>query len=85
MNSNYKYPVNLGNPNEEFNILELVNLIRSKFCYELDIVYLPLPDEDPPKRKPSIELARDLLNWEPIINLDLGIDKTINYIKNDLQ
>ena len=85
MISDYNYPVNLGNPNENFKILELVNLIRSKFTYELDLVFLPLPYDDPPKRKPSIELAKNLLNWEPKIDLIDGIDNTIKYIKNDLR
>jgi UDP-glucuronate decarboxylase len=71
-------PVNLGNPNE-FTIRQLaekvVNLIGSKS----KIVNLPLPSDDPAQRKPDIRLARDMLNWQPKIQLEDGLQSTISY------
>ena len=78
MNSNYKKPVNIGNP-KEFSVLELAKLISNKLNKNLDFEYKPLPQDDPIQRKPSIELAKKELNWEPKIELDEGIDRTIDY------
>ena len=80
MNSNYKNPVNLGNP-KEFSILELANLISNKINKKLEFEYKPFPQDDPLQRKPLIELAQKELKWEPKIDLDEGLDRTINYFK----
>ncbi len=85
MNSNYQYPVNFGNPSENYSIINLLDLIRSKFSYELGVIYLPLPEDEPKMRNPSIKLAKSLLKWEPKVNLSEGIDRTIKSIKKDLQ
>ena len=84
MNGNESGPVNIGNPNE-FTILELANLIREKINPKLNIIYKELPEDDPTQRKPLIKKAKDNLNWEPKIDLDKGIDKTINYFKEELE
>ncbi len=81
MDCNFCGPINLGNPKEEYNILSIANLIKRKIKVDLPFKKLPkLPDEIM-KRKPSIKLAKEILNWEPKINIDLGLEKTISYIK----
>ena len=80
MDSNYEYPVNLGNPNEEYTILEIAYLIKSKTKSSSKIINLPLPEDDPLKRKPSIKLAKNLFNWQPRIDIHEGLQKTINQI-----
>jgi len=83
MNSNNSGPVNIGNP-KEFTILELANLIRMKVNPNLDLIYEPLPEDDPRKRKPIIDIAKKQLGWEPKTPLKIGIDSTINYFKEEL-
>ncbi len=83
MNSDDSGPINIGNP-KEFTILELANLIRQKINPKLDLIYKPLPEDDPLQRKPLIEKAKETLNWEPKIPLDIGLDKTINYFREEL-
>jgi len=74
-------PVNIGNPNE-FTIRQLGELVvkltgsRSKICY------LPLPNDDPKQRKPDISLAQKKLSWNPTIQLDEGLQRTIDYFKS---
>ncbi len=83
MNGNESGPINIGNPNE-FTILELANLIRKKINPSLNIIYKKLPEDDPTQRKPLINKAKENLNWEPKINLEIGLDKTINYFREEL-
>ena len=83
MDSNYQKPINIGNPNE-FSIKELANLIRTLINPNLGFEYKKLPQDDPKQRKPSIQLARDLLNWEPKVELKDGLSKTINWFKKNL-
>ena len=73
-------PVNLGNP-DEFKIIELAEKIIEKTNSKSKIVYKPLPSDDPLMRKPDITLAKKELNWEPKIQLDEGLDKTILFFK----
>lgn len=80
MDKSFIGPVNLGNPNE-FNMLELANMVLSKIQTKSKIVYKPLPLDDPTKRKPDITLAKTILKWEPTIKLSEGLDKTILYFK----
>ena len=68
MESNYTNPVNIGNPNE-FSIKELADLVRNLINPNLEFEYKDLPQDDPKQRKPSIQLAKELLNWEPKRNL----------------
>ena len=81
MESNFTGPFNLGNPNE-ITIYELANKIKSKINNNLDIIHKPLPQDDPRQRKPDITKAKEILHWEPKIELDLGLDLTIKYFKS---
>jgi len=74
-------PVNLGNPHE-FTMLELAEKIIQLTCSNSKITYLPLPSDDPKQRRPDIGLAKAMLNgWEPKIQLEEGLKKTIDYFK----
>ena len=73
-------PVNLGNP-EEYSILELAEKIIALTGSKSKIIFESLPQDDPLKRKPDIELAREKLNWEPQMQLDEGLKETIRYFK----
>ena len=81
MNSEASGPINLGNPNE-ITILELAKLISNKLNIEERFTFKELPLDDPLQRKPIIKEAEDKLNWYPLINLNKGIENTINYFKN---
>ena len=83
MYSDFKGPLNLGNPNE-ITINQLSAIIRTKINKNLKIILKPLPKDDPLKRKPSIELAKKEIDWEPKIDLDDGLNKTIKYFKKVL-
>ena len=82
MESNYHKPINIGNPNE-FSIKELANIIRDLINQNLAFEYRKLPQDDPKKRKPSIELAKNILNWEPQIELKDGLLKTIDWFREN--
>ncbi|PPR10805.1 MAG: UDP-glucose 4-epimerase [Alphaproteobacteria bacterium MarineAlpha11_Bin1] len=71
-------PVNIGNPGE-FTILELAKKIISTVGNNSKIVNLPLPNDDPGRRRPDISLAKEKLGWEPTIALDEGLERTISY------
>ncbi|MDB4665059.1 SDR family oxidoreductase [Verrucomicrobia bacterium] len=74
-------PVNIGNPSE-FTIMELAQKVIEKTGSKSEIVHKDLPTDDPMQRKPDISLAKKELNWEPKINLDEGLDETIDYFRN---
>ena len=82
MNSRDEFigPVNIGNPNE-FTILELAENVIKLTKSKSKIVYKPLPQDDPKQRQPLIDLAKKELNWQPKIELDEGLEKTISYFK----
>ena len=80
MDSDYHKPINLGN-DEEFRIVDLANLIRSKINTDLKFKFLPLPPNDPIKRRPSIAKALNEINWKPKIKLEKGLKKTIKYFQ----
>jgi UDP-glucuronate decarboxylase len=73
-------PVNIGNPNE-VSVGELAKIIISMTGSKSEIVYLPLPEDDPKQRQPDIALARRELVWEPIVDLETGLKKTIEYFR----
>ena len=81
MDSNYKNPVNIGNPNEEYRILDLALLVKEKINNEIKIEYFPLRDDEPRSRKPDISIAKNFISWSPQISLDKGLDYTIDYFK----
>ena len=80
MNSDLQTPVNIGNP-EEFTILELATKIKKLINPDLSFNFEPLPQDDPTQRKPNIDKARTLLNWEPNIQFEKGINLTIDWFK----
>ncbi len=69
-------PVNIGNP-DEFTLLELAKTVVEATDSRAEIVYEPLPVDDPQQRRPDISRARDLLDWEPQVDLREGLRKTI--------
>ena len=74
-------PINIGNPNE-FTIRELAETVLEKVQSSSKLVESPLPSDDPTQRKPDISLAQKVLQWEPEIQLDQGLGKTIPYFKD---
>lgn len=72
--------LNLGNP-EEKTILELANIVKEKTGSSSSIVFEPLPEDDPKKRKPDITKAKNLLNWSPKVSIDQGLCETIEYFR----
>ena len=74
-------PVNLGNPGE-FTVRELAETIIRITGSKSKIVYKPLPQDDPARRKPDVSLARELLGWTPGIALEDGLRQTIDYFRN---
>ena len=74
-------PVNIGNPGE-FTILELAQKVIEKTKSKSQIIHQELPTDDPLQRQPDITLAKKELDWEPKINLDEGLDKTITYFRS---
>jgi UDP-glucuronate decarboxylase len=74
-------PVNLGNPGE-FTILELAQKIIALTGSNSQLVYRPLPADDPTQRKPDIGLAKRILDWTPRVGLDDGLTKAIAYFRD---
>jgi UDP-glucuronate decarboxylase len=75
-------PVNIGNPNE-FSMLELAKVIIKLTNSKSKVIFKPLPIDDPKQRQPNINLAKKMLNgWEPKIELEEGLSKTIEYFKS---
>ena len=73
-------PVNLGNPGE-FTILELADLVRKYTGSASELCWQPLPTDDPTLRRPDITRARERLGWEPVITLEQGLERTIQYFR----
>ena len=71
-------PVNLGNPSER-TILEFAERIISLTNSNSKIIHKPLPSDDPTRRRPDITLAKEKLGWEPKVDIDEGLMKTIEY------
>jgi dTDP-glucose 4,6-dehydratase len=74
--SGYHHPVNIGNPNE-FTLLELAELVIELTDSSSEIVHEALPVDDPKIRQPDITLARQLLGWEPVVELREGLSRTL--------
>lgn len=77
-------PVNLGNP-KEFTILDLAKMIIEYTNSKSRIVFKPIPQDDPRQRQPIIDLARNELNWNPEIEIEEGLKKTIEYFEKVLE
>jgi len=77
----YHLPVNLGNP-VEFTILQLAGVIQKIAGIKTQIEFLPPLEDDPKQRKPDISKAKELLGWEPLVSLEEGLKKTIQYFQS---
>lgn len=74
-------PVNLGNP-LEITMLDLADRIINLTKSKSKLIFKDLPQDDPLQRRPKIEKAKEILNWEPIVDLEDGLKKTINYFQS---
>ena len=72
--------INLGNPHEK-KVLELAHLIKNLTHSNSKIIFTPIGPDDPKKRKPDISKARKLLDWKPLVSLNQGLTKTVEYFK----
>jgi UDP-glucuronate decarboxylase len=80
IDDNFIGPVNLGNPGE-FTMWELAHKVIELTGTNSQILQMPLPQDDPKQRRPDITEAKNMLNWEPTINLEQGLIKTIDYFR----
>ncbi|WP_310481673.1 SDR family oxidoreductase [Chamaesiphon sp. VAR_48_metabat_403] len=76
MDGDHTGPINIGNP-EEYTILQLAEKVRDKIAPDREIIFKPLPQDDPKQRKPDITKAKTLLNWQPTVSLETGLTETI--------
>lgn len=74
-------PINLGNPTE-ITMLELATLIKNMTGSRSKIMHIPLPQDDPIRRRPDISKAKEYLGWEPVVPLEDGLRKTIDYFEH---
>lgn len=82
--NNFLGPVNLGNTHE-ISVLEFAKKIIKLTNSNSKIVFMPLPSDDPVQRKPDISLAYEQLGWRPLFDVDLGLQKTIDYFKEQIK
>lgn len=82
--SDQKEPVNVGNPSE-MTVLEFAEKIRDLTGSSSEIVFQPLPVDDPKVRRPDISKAREVLGWEPRVGLDEGLQRTVRYFAERLE
>ena len=80
MNSDNVGPINLGNP-IELSMTDLAYKVIKLTNSSSDVIYKKLPKDDPKRRRPDISLAKSTLDWSPVIDLETGLKKTINYFK----
>src|SRR5690348_3938095 len=73
-------PINLGNPGE-FTMLELATKVLALVGSDGPVEHRPLPQDDPVRRKPNIDRARELLDWSPTVSLDEGLERTVSYFR----
>jgi UDP-glucuronate decarboxylase len=73
-------PINLGNPHE-FTMQELAETVLEITNSKSKIIFQPLPSDDPKQRNPNIERARKELDWEPQIDLQSGLTRTVEYFQ----
>jgi dTDP-glucose 4,6-dehydratase len=84
LDSDLTGPVNIGNP-AEFSVAELARLVLEVTGSGSDIVYEPLPVDDPRQREPDVTLAREQLGWEPVVPLREGLERTADWFRRSLR
>ena len=80
MQCDERYPVNLGNP-VELTMIEFAQRIRQMTGAKSELVYRPLPEDDPKRRRPDITNAKAVLGWEPRVDLGEGLRRTVEYFR----
>ena len=83
MNSDEHEPVNIGNP-QEITILEFAERVRALMGSDVPIIFKPLPQDDPKQRCPDISKAKRLLGWEPKVNLNEGLQLTLDFFRQQV-
>ena len=83
LESNEHEPTNIGNP-QEITILEFAERVRKLVGAKTPIVFHPLPQDDPKQRCPDITKARRILEWEPSVTLEDGLQRTYEYFRNQV-
>lgn len=81
--SDVEGPINLGNPHE-FTVRELADIVIEATDSKSEIIHMPLPKDDPMQRRPDITYAKTALAWQPKVNLDEGLKKTIEYFRYEI-
>jgi UDP-glucuronate decarboxylase len=84
MNGEHMGPINIGNPGE-YTILQLAETIQKMINPDAQLSYKPLPQDDPKQRQPDITKAKNLLGWEPTINLEEGLKMTIKDFRSRME
>jgi nucleoside-diphosphate-sugar epimerase len=79
----YNGPINLGNP-QPIKMKDLADEIISLTGSKSQVIYLPLPKDDPKTRVPDVTRAKETLAWEPVINRNIGLERTISYFRSIL-
>ena len=74
-------PVNIGNP-QEISLLQLAEAVKRLTGSKSKIVFRPLPEDDPKVRRPDISRAKKILKWQPKVDLEEGLKKTITYFRS---
>ncbi len=83
MNGDYIGPVNLGNP-DEYTILQLAQSVQTMVNPDADLIFKPLPQDDPQRRKPDITRAKTFLDWSPTVPLQDGLKLTVDDFRSRL-
>jgi UDP-glucuronate decarboxylase len=81
MNGEHTGPINLGNP-DEYTILQLAQAVQKMVNPDAEIIFKPLPQDDPRRRRPDITKAKTLLGWQPTIPLQEGLKLTVEDFRN---
>ncbi len=84
MHAEEHFPVNIGNP-LEMTILEFAERVRAHYRPMPEIIFEPLPQDDPKRRRPDIGKAKRILGWEPKVGLEEGLKKTLQYFAEEFQ
>lgn len=83
MNSNFSEPVNIGNP-VEYTIMNFAEMIKDAVGGKEPVLNVAKMEDDPQRRKPDISRAKNILGWEPKVPLLVGLNRTIEYFRKEL-